>query len=516
MLYFNFKNYEEFKAMFGKRVGNNGKLIRSNHILLAYYKHEFKCGRFPNLKSITSIDELYNWLLSRLGWNNKLSNGIKFYHPEYELDVCNGVCEDGDSRCIRYFKSDGRVFKMKAGKFMRKLLEYNEIAKHNCEQVVIYVCERFAEEWKSHVESNYGDKYVLHVNDDFYKIYDYSYCRNGFNSCMMNDCQYEFYEKAVKAKAAYLEDSNGHIVARCVIFTEVHDDNTGETFRLAERQYAANEDNVLKQILVDKLIKGGHIDGYKRVGADCHNKRAFLFNNGESMMSRELSIECNLELDDIISYQDSFKHFNYSYQTADNYSYDGYDLATTDQTLNGDRVYDSYHEYYCNEVEDVYMWNEHRGYYYQETCDVEVLRDEFLYCERNDRYYDEAEWSEYEQDYIPKDEAEYCEYLHDWLWNDRTTYSDEMEDHLPDYEYDEILLKWKEENWEWDEYNEEFVKETISCMIWDSYYYEYKEKNVGKDYAEQYFFLVEGVWYSELDEYGMPYTIEEECECESV
>ena len=34
-----------------------------------------------------------------------------------------------------------------------------------------------------------------------------------------------FYKDAVKAKAAYLEDENGKIIARCIIFTEVYDED---------------------------------------------------------------------------------------------------------------------------------------------------------------------------------------------------------------------------------------------------------------------------------------------------
>ena len=42
-----------------------------------------------------------------------------------------------------------------------------------------------------------------------------------------------------------------------------------------ERQYATDESNTLKRALIDALIKGGHIDGYKKVGAGCGECKGF-------------------------------------------------------------------------------------------------------------------------------------------------------------------------------------------------------------------------------------------------
>ena len=54
----------------------------------------------------------------------------------------------------------------------------------------------------------------------------------------MNENIGSFYADAVDATAAWLTDSDGYMVARCVIFNDVMDCDTGDTFRLAERQYA--------------------------------------------------------------------------------------------------------------------------------------------------------------------------------------------------------------------------------------------------------------------------------------
>ena len=49
------------------------------------------------------------------------------------------------------------------------------------------------------------------------------------------------------------------VVARCVIFDEVHDENNGKTYRLAERQYSTEGSETLKQVLVNKLIDAGDL-----------------------------------------------------------------------------------------------------------------------------------------------------------------------------------------------------------------------------------------------------------------
>ena len=120
MLYFNFKNYEEFKTLFGKRVGNNGKNIRSNGILLSFLKHEFKCKRFYNL-CVCSVSEAVTIITREIVQFSGFSAcGMDdgehyFYSTDYCLDDRRGVCEDGDTVCVRYIRRDnGKVYKMKA------------------------------------------------------------------------------------------------------------------------------------------------------------------------------------------------------------------------------------------------------------------------------------------------------------------------------------------------------------------------------------------------------------------
>lgn len=62
----------------------------------------------------------------------------------------------------------------------------------------------------------------------------------------------------------------------------------------------------MKRLLIDKLIQGDYIDGYKIVGASCHEANAFVDIHGNSLSDKKFEIDCDLELEDTLSYQDSF------------------------------------------------------------------------------------------------------------------------------------------------------------------------------------------------------------------
>lgn len=88
---------------------------------------------------------------------------------------------------------------------------------------------------------------------------------------------------------------------------------------------SSDQDDVLKQILVDKLIRAGEIDGYKRVGASCRDNKNFVRNNGESMRDLKLHIDCCLEHGDVLSFLDSFVYYDYNGDRSYNDSSVSYD-----------------------------------------------------------------------------------------------------------------------------------------------------------------------------------------------
>lgn len=142
--------------------------------------------------------------------------------------------------------------------------------------------------------------------------------------------------------------------------------------------------------------------------------------------------------------------------------------------------------------------------------------DEFYYCNRECEYYDDAHWSSYEGDYIPRDRAVWSDWLDDYLWRDSSDWCEEAEDYFPSDDFYRYFDEWKEENWEWDELNGEYVKETVEAYIWNDF--EYEPTKVSVEYTEQYLTLFDdGEYYSVLNEDGIPFNLVEELEeCEAV
>lgn len=244
--------------------------------------------------------------------------GFKFYSSQYIVEG-NGVCFDRDINSIRYTNVKNlRVFKMKASKFFHKVTE-NIIFLPK--EVIHWLAEEFANKRKALLVDQ--SLYSLHYGKslkDFQKIYS-----EGIHSCMSGGEHANFYVNSVDATAAWLEDSRGTLVARCVIFNNVRDTG-GNIYRLAERQYA--EQDWLKELLVLKLITNDLIDGYKKIGAGACANKNFYTKDHQELPDKYLTIDCYLYTNSIVSYQDSFKWYNDSKKEAYNFC-PIQDLATT-------------------------------------------------------------------------------------------------------------------------------------------------------------------------------------------
>lgn len=422
MLYYKFKNYEEFKQTFGLNYHSNGSKSRNNKILLAFIKdrnllHDaIKTGNYE-LLHISSMQELKRTTMRKIRLSGKKSNkltkqlwlnGAIYFSAKFSTDEYNGICEDGDFRAVRYMNHENnRIFKMKAGKFFRTIATETRFGKKLCEQVLNWLSEEFTADWQTYTMSRLPQN-TLYVNDDFERIYSSEYCDGDFGSCMVNRGLHTFYTNSIKAKAAYLENGDGKIISRCTIYTEVRDQD-GKIWRLAERQYSSNSNEILKRALVDALIKGRHIDGYKQIGAGCGDSRSFVDINGTSLSDKKFEIDCNLYYGDALSYQDSFKWFDIDTQIATNYGIGDINLATTDGKIyeeNDEDNYDSYHEVYTtnNVVRVFYQGDEF-------TCDEERL-DDFVWIEDEDAYfhYDDVTECPCGKDFVT-DEGYYSEEL---------------------------------------------------------------------------------------------------------
>jgi hypothetical protein len=514
MLYYNsiFKNSAEFAEKFGTKNGRRDKLpiaILKSPIFLKYLKemtmdneHASVCGGIKMWNAQNLWDNCMDILCRHYPDGDysviSLNKGaiLSARSTTMRLDEQKGICLDGDFRSIRYAKevetqngTEVKTYKIKAGKFLRRIIEENNMIGLFSEPIVVYLCEEFARKWEAYSAPICDDtRYKLVVNDDFERIYDkYQYVGNEtMNSCMQNEGQHSFYEDAVDAKAAYLEDTqnDNKIAARAIIFTDVKDCETGEHLRLCERQYSVGCNDLLKRMLVNKLIAAGEIDGYKKVGADCHSARAFLSVKDEDWSERSFKIDCRLEYDDILSYQDSFKYFDYSEQVAYNDEDYGYDeeLSTTDRTLNGG-YYDEYHEEYCDEVTSCY--------YHGRWIDVDSERlEDFCYCECEEEYYHDDDCIYIDGNYYPtdSDKIAQCDECGEYYLVDEGCHSEITgEDYCCKACREEAEYEYKEEHWYYSEITEEYYEYELEMeeaeheyqkenwyLAFDGEYYEYK------------------------------------------
>lgn len=451
-----FKNYEEFKELFVREDGR-----RKNAVLLKFLmskdvrKYCIDNALYYPLKFRT-MSELKDFVIERMRYGGYKSDegysirflGWNYYNSEFYSDRSDGLCEDRDYKSYRYRRADnGRVFKMKAGRMFSKLLDNSIIGDIIPNEVKLWMCEEMQNDWEQYAKEQIPpiDDCKLVVNDDFERIYNGRYLLGDFGSCMTDRGHHPFYEESVKAKAAYLEREDGMILARCVIFTEVKDDNTGEVFRLAERQYSSDGKEAYKHDLIRMLKAGGHIDGYKKIGAGCGEANAFVDLDGNSMSERRFSFECTASGNDVVSYQDSFKWYDMDNSRA--YNYDNcnweYDLATTSEYLDPGE-YDEYHEDYTrNNLQEVFY-----GRWMQ--CDEERL-DDFIYIEG--------------EGYIHKDYCIYCEQCEEYFREGHGYYSEITgEDYCCEDCREEAERSYKEENWHYSEYDDEYFEDDVVTL----------------------------------------------------
>lgn len=530
-----FKNYDEFKKLFAVVEHGNGVKSRKNKILLGclkdrrfvhwwikfrdeYAKHTVEEDKLVDILQCTDMIRLKRFLkdflrcYARLGsfWDRKsfpehksiLAGDWVMYSNHMQANQ-NGLCADGDTKSVRYVNIDAdRIYKMKAGKFMTKCIEEQHATSIMPEQAKRWLGEEFARDWEAYAEEKIGnaDNLTLCVGSstsDFEDIYNSELCEGDFGSCMEDSNQFRFYTASVDASAAYLRNADGNIVARCVIFDNVLD-GEDKSYRLAERQYSTDGQEVLKQILVNKLIEAGRIDGYKKVGVSCHDNRNFISASGESLRDKEFRIDCNLEEGGTLSYQDSFKYYDYNTNTAYNYPADGYtdELDETDDTFERSHSNEEW-----SDIEQVYIprgqaeWDEYNGSY----VSTEFSSDAIFHGRTiriSDYRTNDFRWSTHESSYIHKDEcyyvgshddyyldndvvedihgdnqlAEECvwsNYVYTYILVDEAVYSKAHEDYLlrNTAAYSKLLGDWFNDKEDRDEAEEAYRKEhALMCI----------------------------------------------------
>lgn len=490
MLYYKFKNYEEFKELFGITKHANGTTSRKNRILLSFIKnrgllHDAAVSGDYSMLHISDITTMKNIITEKIiesGDNDRSLPyrleliGKKYHSSVYETDNCKGLCEDGDAKAVRYISHDkgNRIFKKKAGKLYRAIILETDYGRTLPETVLNFMCEEFAAEWQAYAMRKQPAT-RLYVGKDFERIYSSKFCDGDFGSCMTDKEQYSFYEDAVDADAAYLENKEGMIVARCIIYNRAVDQD-GKVWRLAERQYSTDSNDILKRALVDALIEGKYIDGYKKVGASCNEPNAFVDTEGNSLSDRRFAIECELEWGDTTSYQDSFKWYDIRKKKACNYGCGDLDLSVTEETLEDPDdeydeydEYDGYHQYYCRETTSVYVDGR------ELSCNVNSLED-FI-------------WVESEEEYHHKDDVQICPECGEYLVAARGSYSDMTEETYCNNECrDKAECRYKKDNWFYSSYDMEYYEsesDVVSYHKWDSGTGRYVERTISELSAEE-------------------------------
>ena len=518
MLYYNFNGLDGFKARFGLVEHGNGEKSRKNKILLAYikqpslFKQASETGDY-SLINISSMSELKQVMLERIQQSGcddeNLQHKVQlinytFYSSKYETDEFNGVCQDGDVKCVRYKNcNNGRTYKMKAAKMLQALILETEFGQTLPEQVLVYLMEEFATDFQSYSSSTLIE-HKLFVNKEFSRIYSSYHCPGDFGSCMVDRDHHYFYENAIDASAAYLENKDGNVVARCIIYNKVYDED-GKIWRLAERQYSSGSDAKLKRALIDALIREKHIDGFKTIGAGCGDATSFEDCKGNSLSGKKFHIECDLDCDDTLSYQDSFKWYDLDKGIAYNYPEDGanYALDTTDLNLYGDcddddedeNEWDSYHQEYVSEVTTVFVNGR------EETCSIYALDD-----------FHEIDGTYYHQDDVAR-----CDWCGNYYLKSDAIYSDVTRKDYCSLECGTKAEKeYMEKNWYYSDFDNTYYKRKnllTTYLHWDWSIVNYVEKTISRYSLDKYsdqFTLYGGVYYDKINPMtGLPYYIEE-------
>lgn len=490
MLYYNLNNYEDFKSRFGLEKRDNNAIVRKNKILLGHLKNPLLiryCMRHDDysLLHISDMANLQKKVMEAVRNSGKDDEtlpykveliGETYWSAKYKTDDAKGVCEDLNKFSVRYLNIErNRIFKMRAGKFMRELILETRIGKLLSPSVLNWLAgDVFTLQWSTYT---YGHTpgIKLHVDNDFGKIYRSQECRGTFNSCMTDRNRHPFYQNSVKAKAAYITDQQGHITARAILFTDVTDQD-GKKWRLLERQYSTDDNNVWKRLLIDKLIQGGHIDGYKIVGASCHEANAFVEIDGNSLANKKFKIDCDLDDKDTLSYQDSFKWYCYNQRKAYNYPHNNYtyELDITDLNLYGDE--DEENE------EDEEEWDEYHQYHCADTTlchwDGRVI---FV----DSHNLDDFVWIESKEGYYHISNITLCTKCRKAVLNENAKYSQVTAEFYCCIEcMNKAEKEFKQKNWHYSEYDNEWYEdpdEITRIHLWNKQANIYEKKSISSD-----------------------------------
>lgn len=253
------------------------------------------------------------------------------------------------------------------------------------EVVANRAAELFADEWKSYVLSLAGNEFELVIDNDFEKIYSSYNCLGNFGSCMTDSGFEAMYHAFEGAKACYLENRDGNVVARAVIWEYAYDLRGEEYYIYLDRQYSSDGRRDLKELLITKVKELYKKENflYKPSDCECTDSCRIYTKEGERFINAAwLRVKSSLTADDTVCYMDTFKFLDLS-------SGNCYTQTPEGNTANIALL---------------------------ETTNGEIELD--------------REWSEYEQEYISRNEAVYSEWYDDYIWDYHAVWSARLHSYI--------------------------------------------------------------------------------------
>ena len=257
----------------------------------------------------------------------------------------------------------------------------------------------------------------------------------------------------------------------------------------------------MKRALIDSLIREGHIDGYKKVGAGCCDASEFVDIEGKSLSDKRFYIDCNLETYDTLSYQDSFKWYDIDQRRAYNHSelLYHYCLDTTEGSIDGDcdddeddedeLNYDQYHN--CNTANEL----------------VNVLVDGHIITCDEERL-DDFTWVEEEQRFVHNNDLSDCEECGKAYITTQGFYSELLDETFCcEGCREKAENAYKEENWFWSEYDHKYFEdeaEITELYRWNKGIKDYEAFTISKKTLDTLIerkeaFIYEGDFYDTIN-----------------
>ena len=322
MLYFQIKDYSEFKEIFGTCKSPRGTI--QNKILLAFWKGRFKRNPKEPASKIRNMIDLYQFIMEQLQVGmcpTRSANTVRFSFDskdyvfnsnKYRSASLSGYGDyskmGNDVKCCTVVDvNTGKICSIKPSKVLIDAFAASNVVLPP--SVITYCAEKFQQDWEAY-QLRQKNRYTLVVDDDFQSIYSQHKCSGNFGSCMTGKKCFNFYSESVVAKSAKLLDAEAGnlIVARCVLYPEAVNAK-GKVVRYADRQYSSNGADRLKSLLIDRLYSEGLIDAHKAVGAGCREPEYIVDKTGSRLEDPRLTITCTLKSGGYNTYMDTFKYY---------------------------------------------------------------------------------------------------------------------------------------------------------------------------------------------------------------